>query len=81
MYESYFGGFYWVIVGEAETEAIDLVLVDRVRVKDANVHLPFLKVVCGYEGDAWGERLLNLACSSSVIIAKLLPSHSSSYAP
>lgn len=51
---------YGVIVAEAETEPECLVEVERVRVQDADVHLPFLEVVGGYEADAWGEGLVDL---------------------
>ena len=46
-----------------------MVLVERVRVEDPNVHLPFLEVVGGDEVDAGGEGLLDLRAEESVNIS------------
>lgn len=54
------GGLDGVVVGEAEAEPVVLVEVEGVGVEDADVELPFLQVVGGDEGDAWGEGLLDL---------------------
>ena len=37
---------YWILTVEDETEAIDLVFVQRIVIKDSDVHLPFFEVVC-----------------------------------
>lgn len=45
--ECYFGGFYWVVIAEAETETVCLVEIEGVAVEDSDVHLPFFEVGSG----------------------------------
>lgn len=46
MSERDLGSFYGVIARKSEAETVGLVLVERVRIKDSYVHLPFLEIVC-----------------------------------
>lgn len=62
------GSLDGVVVGEAEAEPVDLVEVEWVRVEDADVELPFLEVVGGDEGDAWGKGLLDLGKGRQVLV-------------
>lgn len=48
-------GTDWVVVVEAEAEAVDLVEIQGVVVQDLDIHLPFFEVVGGDEGYAWWE--------------------------
>lgn len=55
---------YGIIVGEDETQAVCLVEVERVCVKDPYVNLPFSEVVCFDEIDAWRETMFGLVSSN-----------------
>lgn len=50
-----------IFLAEGEFKTVDLVLVQRVVVEDADVHLPFFEVVGFGEGDSRGEMALHLS--------------------
>ncbi len=41
----------WIVVAETEPEAVGLVQVQRVRIKDADIHMPLLEAVGGDEAN------------------------------
>lgn len=49
-----------VLVAEAELEAVGLAFVQRVVVKDLDVHRPLFEVLGGDKGDAWRGGLVQL---------------------
>lgn len=49
-----------IFLAEGELKTVDLVLVQRVVVEDADVHLPFFEVVGFGEGNSRGEVTLHL---------------------
>lgn len=51
---------YWVISGKGEFKAVLLILIERIGVKDLNVHEPFVEVVCIDYRDPGGKGGLHL---------------------
>lgn len=49
-----------IVRAEAEAQPVGLAEVEGIRVKDADVHLPFFEIVGGGEAYAGGEVLMNL---------------------
>lgn len=46
---------YRVVVVELEIQTKYLAMVDRVIVKDLNIHLPLCEVFCVNKGDSWAH--------------------------
>ena len=72
---------YWVLTVEDETEAIDLVFVQRIVVEDSDVHLPFFEVVCFDDVNARRKFLFGLLrCQLCTFFSVFLSSPSSDLA-
>lgn len=59
------GRFNRIVVAEAEAKTVGLILIQRIRIQDTNVHEPFFEVVGFHQCYSWGERFLDLEQSQT----------------
>ena len=57
---------YRVIIAEAKTKAVYLVLIQRVVIQHTNIHLPFFEVRRSHKVNAWRKGLLDLRMANVV---------------
>lgn len=50
----------WIAGAETKAQAVDLVQIKWIWIKDADIHVPFLEAVGGDQANPRGQRLVHL---------------------